>query len=274
MAQRRMFSKKVTNTDLFLDMPLSAQCLYFHLNMDADDDGFLGNPKTIRRQIGASEDDLKLLLAKHFLIPFENGVVVIKDWRIHNYIQKDRYNETIFSDEKDLLTLDKNNRYQLMDTKCIQGVSNVDTQVRLGKSKSKVIDNNIPSKQVLTDRFNAIWANYPNKKGKDKAFKAYTKAVKEGVTDTEISQGIDNYKKEIAAKNTDKQYIAHGSTWFINHRWEDVHDFTPAINKNVIRQEKVPDWANKPPEEKELPKKEKEMIDREIQDFLQKGDNK
>src|SRR5699024_9677123 len=90
MAQRRMFSKKITETDLFLDMPMSAQCLYFHLNMSADDDGFIGNAKTIRRMIGASEDDLKLLFAKEFLIPFESGVVVVKDWKIHNYIRSDR----------------------------------------------------------------------------------------------------------------------------------------------------------------------------------------
>ena len=138
MAQRRMFSKKITETDLFLDMPMSAQCLYFHLNMSADDDGFIGNAKTIRRMIGASEDDLKLLLAKEFLIPFDNGVVVIKDWKIHNYIQKDRYNETIYKDEKASLVENENKQYQRlshMDTKCIQNVSSTDTQVRLGKDR-------------------------------------------------------------------------------------------------------------------------------------------
>ena len=89
MAQRRMFSKKVTDTDVFLDMPLSTQALYFHLNMHADDDGFVGNINTIKRMIGASKDDEKLLIAKQFLIPFEaSGVVVIKDWRLHNYIRR------------------------------------------------------------------------------------------------------------------------------------------------------------------------------------------
>ena len=138
MAQRRMFSKKITETDLFLDMPMSAQCLYFHLNMSADDDGFIGNAKTIRRMIGASEDDLKLLLAKEFLIPFDNGVVVIKDWKIHNYIQKDRYNETIYKDEKSTLVENESKQYQRLnrtDTKCIQNVSSSDTQVRLGKDR-------------------------------------------------------------------------------------------------------------------------------------------
>ena len=106
-----MFSKKITDTDTFLDMPLSSQALYFHLNMHADDDGFVSNAKTIRRMTGASEDDLKLLLAKQFIFSFESGVVVIKDWKIHNYIRKDTYNNTIYSDEKEQLVEDKNGAY-------------------------------------------------------------------------------------------------------------------------------------------------------------------
>nr|WP_242458512.1 DNA replication protein [Weissella confusa] len=112
MAQRRMFSKKVTDTDVFLDMPLSTQALYFHLNMHADDDGFVGNINTIKRMIGASSDDEKLLIAKQFLIPFEaSGVVVIKDWRLHNYIRKDTYNPTIYGEDKKKLSLSENGSY-------------------------------------------------------------------------------------------------------------------------------------------------------------------
>ena len=135
MAQRRMFSKKITETDLFLDMPMSAQCLYFHLNMSADDDGFIGNVKTIRRMIGASEDDLKLLMAKEFLIPFDSGVVVIKDWKIHNYIRSDRYNETVYQDEKKQLKQLDNGRYELGIPNVIPTVHQMDTQVRLGKDR-------------------------------------------------------------------------------------------------------------------------------------------
>lgn len=141
LAQRRMFSKKITETDTFLDMPLSSQCLYFHLNMNADDDGFIGNTKTIRRMVGASDDDLKILMTKEFLIPFEGGVVVIKDWKIHNYIQKDRYNETIYQDEKSMLTENKNKQYQTfqaVDTKCIQNGHVMETQVSKGKSKERI----------------------------------------------------------------------------------------------------------------------------------------
>ena len=133
MAQRRMFSKKITETDLFLDMPMSSQCLYFHLNMSADDDGFIGNAKTIRRMIGASEDDLKLLLAKEFLFPFDSGVVVVKDWKIHNYIRTDRYNETVYQEEKKQLKQLENGRYEIGIPNVIPTVHQMDTQVRLGK---------------------------------------------------------------------------------------------------------------------------------------------
>lgn len=138
MVQRRMFSKQITDMDTFLDMPATAQNLYFHLNMHADDDGFLGNVKTIRRMVGASEDDQKLLIAKQFLIMFPDGVVVIRDWHIHNYIQKDRYHQTIFTEDKKLLQLDSSKRYQIlsnlsgnkMDTEWIQNVYKMDTQDR------------------------------------------------------------------------------------------------------------------------------------------------
>ena len=134
MAERRMFSKVVIDSDTFLDMPLSAQALYFHLSMRADDDGFVNNPKRIQAYVGASTDDLKILLAKHFLIPFESGVVVIKHWKIHNYIQKDRYKETYYQAEKALLEeTPKTKEYTRklnVDTSCIQTGYKLDTQVR------------------------------------------------------------------------------------------------------------------------------------------------
>ncbi|MBU7466035.1 DNA replication protein [Lactiplantibacillus pentosus] len=131
MAQRRMFSKKITDTDLFLEMPLSSQALYFHLNMHADDDGFVANAKTIKRMTGASEDDLKILLAKQFIFSFESGVVVIKDWKIHNYIRKDTYNSTIYGDEKKKLVEDANGAYTLRG----RVVDEPSPQVRLGKDR-------------------------------------------------------------------------------------------------------------------------------------------
>lgn len=137
MAERRMFAKTIIDSDAFLDMPLSSQAFYFHLSMRADDDGFINNPKKIQRMVGASDDDFKLLIAKSFLIPFESGIVVIKHWKIHNYIQSDRYKETVYLEEKGMLKLKENKAYTLnensMDTQCIQDVSNMETQVRLGK---------------------------------------------------------------------------------------------------------------------------------------------
>lgn len=134
MAQRRMFSKKIVETDFFMEMSPTAKLLYFYLNMSADDDGFVGNPKTIKLISGATDDDLKILIAKQFIIPFDSGVIVIKDWKIHNYIQKDRYNQTQYLDEKKQLLVEENGTY----TKCIQDVSSLDTQVRLGKSKDRL----------------------------------------------------------------------------------------------------------------------------------------
>lgn len=134
MAERRMFAKTIIDSDAFLDMPLSTQALYFHLSMRADDDGFINNPKKIQRMIGGSDDDLKLLVAKRFIIPFESGIVVIKHWKIHNYIQSDRYKPTVYQEEKALITTKDNKAYTL-DTECIHDVSNVDTQVRLGKDR-------------------------------------------------------------------------------------------------------------------------------------------
>ena len=96
MAERRMFSKSIIDSDLFLDMPATTQMLYFHLAMRADDDGFINNPKRIMRMIGASDDDMRILIAKQFVILFDSGIVVIKHWRIHNYIRSDRYKPSIF----------------------------------------------------------------------------------------------------------------------------------------------------------------------------------
>ena len=115
MAERRMFAKTIIDSDAFLDMPLSTQSLYFHLSMRADDEGFINNPKKIQRMIGATEDDLKLLALKNFVIPFESGVVVIKHWKIHNYIRGDRLVETHYKDEKALLTVKENGAYTIVE---------------------------------------------------------------------------------------------------------------------------------------------------------------
>ena len=144
MAERRMFANTIIDSDAFLDMPSSAQALYFHLAMRADDDGFLNNPKKIQRMVGSSEDDLKLLLAKRFILAFESGVIVIKHWKIHNYIRGDRYKPTVYQEELASLTEKENGSYTLgipsdnqRSTNGIpsdnQTVYQMETQVRVGK---------------------------------------------------------------------------------------------------------------------------------------------
>lgn len=131
MAERRMFSKKVIESDAFSDLPLSAQALYFHLCMNADDDGFINNPKQIQRMIGAAVEDLKILMDSEYFIVFDSGVIVAAHWKMHNCIQKDRYKPSIYTEEKSHLQTEENNMYTL----CIQPVSILDTQVRLGKDR-------------------------------------------------------------------------------------------------------------------------------------------
>ena len=154
MANRRMFSLTIIDSDAFLEMPATTQNLYFHLSMRADDDGFVNNPRRIMRMIGAGDDDLKLLIAKRFLIGFQTGVVVIKHWKIHNYIQSDRYNKTVYQEEfAQLITKDNKSYTERRETlpeaipeECIQDGYSLDTQVRLGKDRLGKV-----SKEIVAD---------------------------------------------------------------------------------------------------------------------------
>ncbi len=150
MANKRMFNNTVLDSDAFLDLPLSTQALYFHLNLRADDDGFISNPKRIQTYIGASEDDLKLLVLKRFVIAFEDGVIVIKHWRMHNTIQKDRYHPTVFQEEFKMLGIKDNKAYTLdvskMETSCIQTVSS-DLGLGLGLDKDLGIDKDLDKRK-------------------------------------------------------------------------------------------------------------------------------
>ena len=241
MAQRRMFSKKVTDTDAFLDMPLSTQALYFHLNMHADDDGFIDNTKTIQRMIGSSDDDRKLLVAKQFLLPFENGVVVIKDWRVHNYIRKDTYNQTMYPNELEQLNINDSGQYERQDllpyTECPRDVDETLTQVRLGKDRKDILsgsdepDSTRIQKSERDQMFETIWKLYPKKSGKANAKKDFDKALKSGVNPELIKSKLEEYLKQIKAKQTPQQFIKQGSTWFHQAGWEDEYDFTPEVRQ-------------------------------------------
>jgi hypothetical protein len=139
MPERRMFAKTIIDSDAFLDMPISAQLLYFHLSMRADDDGFVNKPKSIMRVCGCKDDDIQILFAKKFVIPFESGIVVIKHWKIHNYIRKDTYTETKYKEEKALLETDENGSYRINYLEPVtissRTCNETLTQDRLGKDR-------------------------------------------------------------------------------------------------------------------------------------------
>ena len=163
MAEKRMFSKVIVDSDAFLDMPLSTQALYFHLSMRADDDGFLNNARKIQRLVGASDDDLRLLLMKRFVIGFEDGILVIKHWRMNNYLRKDRYTPTVYQDEYAMLGVKKNGSYTLEKTDGIQaGIpdgSQCVTQVSIGKDsidKKRIEKTVCPEPETAPDRKKAV----------------------------------------------------------------------------------------------------------------------
>ena len=142
MAERRMFSKTIVDSDAFLDMPLSTQALYFHLSMRADDDGFLNNAKKIQKIIGASDDDLKLLIIKRFVIAFDDGIIVVKHWRMNNYLRRDRYTPTVYQEEFKMLGIKDNGAYTLLDTAGIPDGNQCVTrlpQVSIGKDSINTI---------------------------------------------------------------------------------------------------------------------------------------
>ena len=190
MAERRMFAKTIVLSDAFLDMPLTARCLYFTLGMFADDDGFVNSPKGIMRQCGASQDDLNILLAKRFLLAFESGVIVIKHWRINNYLRSDRYKPTVYKEELGTLTVDEDGTYH-------NGASNVGIPNHGIPSISKdSIDKDSIGKDN-TER-KAPVEYFPDNIDLDLAFKDYVKmrkTIKAPMTDRAISLAMSKLKK-------------------------------------------------------------------------------
>jgi hypothetical protein len=245
MAEKRMFSLSVVDTDWFLDLPLSTQALYFHLNMRADDDGFVDAPNSIVRKIGASKNDFDLLVAKRYVLKFESGIIVIKHWRMHNTIQKDRYHPTQFQEELKTLSVKENKSYtdsevNQTETQCIQSVSNMypkriqnvslGLDLDLGLDKDLDIDNKYLGQKTCEDTskkeelFESFWKVYPRKIGKEKCknwFKSHK--PKEDL----VKQMIEAVEQQKKSKQwSDPQYIPHPYTWLNQGRWED--ELTPA----------------------------------------------
>ena len=244
MAEKRMFNKKITTSDAFIELSSSAQALYFHLNQDADDDGFNNQVQNAMFKSHATIDDLKILMLKNFIIKFESGVIVIKHWRIHNTLRKDRYNPTNFQEEMQQLGIKENGAYTFLNDNGCQTVAkrlpqdsidkNSIDKIRLDKDS---IDNTlanttlpVPTKKEIeeqyTNEFNKLWEYYPNKKGKDQAKSKYISARKNGTTYEEVANGLKNYLNYIKIEKIENKYIKHGSTWFNQKCWLDDYKIT------------------------------------------------
>ena len=281
LAEKRMFTQKIIDSDPFLDMPLSTQALYFHLNMRADDDGFINNPKRIQRTIGASEDDLKLLIAKRFVIGFECGVIVIKHWRMHNTLRKDRYNPTQYQDELAMLEVKDNNAYteRLPEVEQIPELpaptpvpvpvattwqpngNHPVPQYSIDKNSidkvSKEKSATQPSKADVDAFFESIWELYPVKKGKASVSDTKRKALFK-IGYERMEQAINRYLADLK-RDAAWRKPQNGSTFF-NSGYVDYLDenYVPDQVTAGGRKENLPGWFGK----RELDDDEKAAIQR------------
>ena len=239
MAERRMFAKTIIDSDAFLDMPISARLLYYDLAMRADDDGFVNSPKKIMRMVGATPDDLSILAIRKFIIPFDNGIVVIKHWYIHNYIRKDTYNETPYKEQKELLEFDENKSYRLknnMETERVLSVDEASTQVRLDKDSIDKVSigkhiygdseaEKTPKEHIETlseKRFNEFWVLYPKRIGKGAAKKSWDKINPNAELFDKIMTAVqNNLDHNPQWQKQNGQFIPHPATWLNQGRWDD-----------------------------------------------------
>lgn len=229
MAQRRMFSQKIVNSDAFLDMPGDAQLLYFHLGMEADDDGFV-NPRKIMRMIGSKEDDIKILVAKRFVIPFDNGVVVIKHWKINNLIRKDFYQETVYLEEKNSLKTKENKAYTENGDKMLTFRSRSIGKDSIGKDRLVEREGDkSPTPSLTTEEF------FSNPETTIQ--KLITKGIPENTVREEINKFISYWtelnKTGKKQRWQDQKYFMVGrrlGTWFSR-----IKDYGNKNNSTVIR---------------------------------------
>lgn len=238
MAERRMFSKKITDSDAFIDLPSAAQALYFHLNQGADDDGFNNQIQAAIFKSHASVDDLKVLLAKNFVIRFESGVIVIKHWRMHNTLRKDRYNPTNFQEELSMLGIKDNGSYTLYpqdDERLPSGCQTVakrlpqDSIDKDSIDKDSLIPPIVPPKgdakptrmEVLGERFERFWKVYPRKTGKGLAERSFIKyEPTEELTEQMIAK-VREMAQTYDWQRDEGKYIPMPATWLNQKRWED-----------------------------------------------------
>ena len=215
MAQKRMFDKTITNSDEFLELPDSSQVLYFHLSMNADDDGFVNNWKSIIKMTGTKEDDLKMLIYKKFIIPFESGIIVITHWRINNYLRNDRYKETNYKNELSLLDVEENGEYTLKNDIGIPLVYPEKNRIEKNRIEYNILPQN---DETLFDIF---WENYPKKLDKKNAKKSFDKIKPNEELVNEMVKQIERFKDTKEWKDGNGKYIPYPSTWLNGRRWED-----------------------------------------------------
>lgn len=223
MAKKRMFDNEIISQDSFIDLPKEAIALYFLLGMEADDEGFVA-PKKVMRIYAISDDTLKILVAKNYIIPFKSGVVVITDWKRNNYLDKNRITPTIYQEEKEQLIFDdKKSKYLLND--CGSSVKQMLNDGLTSIEEKSIEENkNIPSSkdEELRNHFELIWEIYPNKKGKAKALQLYfnwlkgrkINSITSKLTDEQMYYAVLAYKKECEDNKIDIQFIKHGDTFF------------------------------------------------------------
>lgn len=232
MATKRMFSSKIVGSDAFMDMPIGSQLLYFHLGMEADDDGFIGNPKRIMRGIGCKEDDLKVLISKNFVIIFETGVLVIKHNRMNNNWDTHNCKRTVYLEELSQLYIKENKSYTTDPT---QGISaqtyfSLNPVLKQSLDKNRIEENRIEENRNTVEKikeefsypeeFESFWKEYPEKIGKGKAYDSWKK-----LSTTQKEKCVVQIKLQVENKHfTNKRgedYIPHPTTWLNQKRWED-----------------------------------------------------
>ena len=195
MAERRMFAKTIVTSDAFLDMPLSARCLYFTLGMFADDDGFVNSPKSIMRQVGASMDDMRILIAKKFIIEFEDGVIVIKHWRINNYLRNDRYVPTKYQDHRNELILDQNGAYSLPPA----GIPMVDQRYPQDNVEESRSEDRVDKDRESKDNNNTTTIPYPSLSSHEGAFGAEPPQYADlfRFFKDDLGVGLEDYREQV-----------------------------------------------------------------------------
>jgi hypothetical protein len=238
MATRRMFSLKVIDTDLFLEMPISTRLLYYDLAMRADDDGFVDSPLKIIKTVGATNDDYKVLVAKQYIIPFRSGICVIKHWHIHNLIRQDRHIETEYKEEKDSLQLIDNKYVLKNDNQVATNECQMSAQVRLGKVSIIKDMSAKNADECFSSSFLSFLEAYPRKMAPKKIWSTWKRQKLDKISD-QIMARLKLHIEEWNNERTDIKYIPLPTTYLNADRWKDPVITEKGIDLYKINEEVV-----------------------------------